>query len=41
MATDQDAIKTQSKGACKFVKFVGKKLSRGQKNNAPTKKHLS
>ena len=30
-ATDQVAIKTQSKDSCKFVKFVGKKLSRGQK----------
>ena len=25
-ATDQVAIKTQSKDSCKFVKFVGKKI---------------
>ena len=31
-ATDQVAIKTQSKDSCKFVKFVGKK-SRGQKSS--------
>ena len=34
-ATDQVAIKTQSKGSCKFVKFVGKKnpVDRDYQNN--------
>ena len=34
-ATEQVAIKTQSKGSCKFVKFVGKKnpVDKNHQNN--------
>ena len=34
-ATDQVAIKTQSKDSCKFVKFVGKKnpVDKNHQNN--------